>query len=161
MKNVCVCARTHACMCMYVPIQCLWSSEDFLRELVLSFYNVDPGNWTQVIRFGGKHFTWSATLPVQKLLVIGKNTCQQMQKINNLLFSKQVCIYYFVSTFSTSQFPLIDSLAISPSIKYSSKSQGVHQLSCNFTKFEKKFGITNPLFVIALGWCLWWSRALI
>ena len=35
-----------------------WKSEDGWQELVLSFYNLDPGNQTQIIRIGGRHTSW-------------------------------------------------------------------------------------------------------
>lgn len=36
-------------------ITCMWRPEDSLQESLLSFYHVDAGNQTQVMKFGGKH----------------------------------------------------------------------------------------------------------
>ena len=46
----CVCM----CVCLTLLVQ-MWRSDDVLQQLVLFFHSVDPGDLTQVSRFGDKY----------------------------------------------------------------------------------------------------------
>lgn len=48
----------------------MWSSENNLIELVLSFYHVGPGDWIQVIKLDNKHFARGTILTGSPMYVL-------------------------------------------------------------------------------------------
>lgn len=60
--HVCLCMRLCVCMCVCVYICCL-CVHVCQRTRWSSFPHVDPGYWTQVIRFGGKYLCALSHLP--------------------------------------------------------------------------------------------------